>query len=54
MGVSHLEEEGPVDKVESDEEEGEDNPGVSLYITGMEGQEVVCVGGDQVWHCVQQ
>ena len=52
MGVSHLEEEGPVDQVEGDEEEREDNPGVPLYITGMEGQEIVCVGCHQVWHCV--
>ena len=40
MNLCDADQECPVDKVEGDEKQGEDNPCIALNITGMEGEEV--------------
>ena len=39
MQLCDLGQECPVDQVEGDEEQGEDDPGIPLNITGLEGEE---------------
>ena len=40
MNLCNADQVCPVDKVEGDEKQGEDNPCIALNITGMEGEEV--------------